>query len=69
MNKLKRLDNLVFQGVWCHFPVPLTCTLERQGFTLSVYAPMQLPVKALRELVERVKYPGLRLDHLRFKKF
>jgi hypothetical protein len=30
---------------------------------LSVYAPMQLPVKALRELVERVKYPGLRLDH------
>jgi len=25
---------------------------------------MQLPVKALRELVERVKYPGLRLNHL-----
>lgn len=27
MNKLKRLDNFVFQGVRCHFPVPLTCTL------------------------------------------
>ena len=37
---------------------------HEQGFTLSVYAPMQLPVKALRELVERVRYPGLRLDHL-----
>lgn len=31
---------------------------------VSVYAPMQLPVKALRELIQRVKYPGLRLDHL-----
>jgi integrase len=37
---------------------------HEQGFTLSVYAPMQLPMKALRELVERVKYPGLKLDHL-----
>ena len=37
---------------------------HEQGFTLSVYAPMQLPVKALRELIERVKYPGLRLNHL-----
>ena len=35
---------------------------HEQGFTL--YAPMQLPVPALRELIERVKYPGLRLDHL-----
>jgi hypothetical protein len=31
---------------------------------LSVYAPMQLPVGALRELIERVKYAGIRLDHL-----
>jgi hypothetical protein len=33
---------------------------HEHGFTL--YAPMQLPVPALRELIERVKYPGLRLD-------
>jgi hypothetical protein len=37
---------------------------HEQGFTLSVYAPMQLPVKALKELIERVKYPGLKLTHL-----
>jgi integrase len=37
---------------------------HEQGFTLSVYAPMQLPLPALRELIERVKYPGLRLNHL-----
>jgi hypothetical protein len=29
-----------------------------------VYAPMQLPMKALKELIERVRYPGLRLSHL-----
>jgi len=37
---------------------------HEQGFTLSVYAPMQLPLEALKELIERVKYPGLRLTHL-----
>jgi integrase len=37
---------------------------HEQGFTLSVYAPMQLPLPALSELIERVKYPGLRLSHL-----
>src|SRR5262245_58134296 len=37
---------------------------HEQGFTLSVYAPMQLPLQALKELIERVKYPGLRLNHL-----
>lgn len=37
---------------------------HEQGFTLSVYAPMQLPVKELKELIERVKYPGLRLNYL-----
>jgi len=37
---------------------------HEQGFTLSVYAPMHLPVPALQELVERVKYPGLRLGRL-----
>ena len=28
------------------------------------YAPLQLPMPALKELIERVKYPGLRLNHL-----
>ena len=37
---------------------------HEQGFTFSVYAPMQLPMKALKELIERVRYPGLRLSHL-----
>jgi integrase len=36
---------------------------HEQGFTLSVYAPMQLPARTLRELIERIKYPGLRLKH------
>jgi integrase len=40
---------------------------HEQGFTLSVYAPMQLPLPALKELVERVKYPGLKLAHLQIK--
>jgi integrase len=37
---------------------------HEQGFTFSVYAPMQLPMKALKELIDRVRYPGLRLSHL-----
>ena len=37
---------------------------HEQGFTFSVYAPMQLPMKALKELIERVRYPGFRLSHL-----
>jgi hypothetical protein len=37
---------------------------HEQGFTFSVYAPMQLPMKALKELIERIRYPGLRLSHL-----
>lgn len=37
---------------------------HEQGFTLSVYAPMQLPISELKELIERVRYPGLRLTHL-----
>jgi integrase len=37
---------------------------HEQGFTFSVYAPMQLPKKALKELIERIRYPGLRLNHL-----
>jgi len=37
---------------------------HEQGFTFSVYAPMQLPIKALKELIERVRYAGLRLSHL-----
>jgi integrase len=34
---------------------------HEQGFTLSVYAPMQLPIKVLKQLIDRVRYPGLRL--------
>jgi integrase len=37
---------------------------HEQGFTFSVYAPMQLPVKTLKELIERVRYQGLRLNHM-----
>lgn len=37
---------------------------HEQGFTFSVYALMQLPLKALKELIERIRYPGLRLSHL-----
>jgi len=28
---------------------------------------MQLPMKALKELIERIHYPGLRLKHLYIK--
>jgi hypothetical protein len=37
---------------------------HEQGFTLSTYAPMQLPMPAVKDLVERIEYPGLRLKHL-----
>lgn len=37
---------------------------HEEDFTLSVYASMQLPMPALKELIERVRYPGLQLDHL-----
>ena len=37
---------------------------HEQGFTFTVYAPMQLPNKRLKELIERVRYPGLHLSHL-----
>ena len=40
---------------------------HEQGFTFLVYAPMQLPMKALKELIERIRYPGLRLNHLYVK--
>ena len=40
---------------------------HEQGFTFSVYAPMQLPMRALKELIERIHYPGLRLKHLYIK--
>ena len=36
----------------------------RTGLHVIVYAPMQLPIKALKELIERIRYPGLRLSHL-----
>ena len=37
---------------------------HEQGFTLSVYAPMELPATVLQGLVERICYEGLALDHL-----
>jgi len=37
---------------------------HEQGFTFSVYAPMQLPLKTLKELIGRIRYPGLRLSYL-----
>jgi integrase len=40
---------------------------HEQGFTFSVYAPMQLPMKALKELIERIRCLGLRLNHLYVK--
>ena len=35
-----------------------------QGFTLATYAPLQLPMPALKELIERIGYDGLKLAHL-----
>ena len=40
---------------------------HEQGFTFSVYAPMQLPMKVLKELIERIRCLGLRLNHLYVK--
>jgi hypothetical protein len=37
---------------------------HEQGFILATYAPMELPVMALRELFEKIQYEGLSLDHL-----
>jgi len=37
---------------------------HEQGFTFGTYAPLQLPMPALKELIERVKYEGLKLAHL-----
>jgi hypothetical protein len=34
---------------------------HEQGFTFSIYAPMQLPMKALKELIERVRLPWIAL--------
>jgi hypothetical protein len=38
---------------------------HEQGFTLSVYAPLALPVDRLQELVEIIRRDGLELEHLR----
>lgn len=35
---------------------------HERGFTVETYAPLGLPVKALKELIERVRYPGLRFS-------
>jgi integrase len=35
---------------------------HEKDFTTSTYAPAQLPIKVLKELVERVRYPELRLS-------
>jgi hypothetical protein len=37
---------------------------HEQGFTLSVYAPLELPVSELQEIVERIRYEGFQLNHL-----
>jgi len=37
---------------------------HEQGFTLATYAPLQLPLPALSGLIERIRYAGLKLDHL-----
>ena len=37
---------------------------HERGFTVETYAPLQLPVPRLKSLIERIKYPGLRLKHL-----
>jgi integrase len=37
---------------------------HEQGFTLGTYAPLQLPMPALKELIERISYKGLNLKHL-----
>lgn len=37
---------------------------HEQGFTLSTYAPMQLPLPALKQLIERISYKELKLTHM-----
>ena len=37
---------------------------HERGFTVETYAPLGLPMPALKELIERIQYPGLRLSHL-----
>jgi len=37
---------------------------HERGFTVETYAPLQLPLPRLKTMVERIKYPGLRLNHL-----
>jgi hypothetical protein len=37
---------------------------HERGFTVETYAPLGLPIPVLKEFVERIKYPGLRLKHL-----
>ncbi|EJW11609.1 Integrase [Rhodovulum sp. PH10] len=37
---------------------------HERGFTVETYAPLELPMPALQELIERIAYPGLDLTHL-----
>jgi len=37
---------------------------HERGFTLDVYAPLGLDLAALQRIMEKVRYPGLRLTHL-----
>jgi integrase len=37
---------------------------HEQGFTNKFYTPLQLPMPALKELIERIGYDGLKLSHL-----
>jgi len=37
---------------------------HERGFTLDVYAPLGLDLAALQRIMEKVRYPGLRLAHL-----
>lgn len=37
---------------------------HEQGFTNKFYTPLQLPMPALKELIDRIDYPWLALDHL-----
>jgi integrase len=37
---------------------------HERGFTLDVYAPLGLDLAALRRIMEKVRYPSLRLAHL-----
>jgi integrase len=37
---------------------------HERGFTVETYAPLGLPPPRLKSLIERIKYSGLRLNHL-----